>query len=84
MRHDYVFRILGPLLVTDGDEQIEISGIRRQKLLVALLLQTNQVVTLGRLVDAIWDDAPPASAHGQVRICVSGLRRLLRGGNTTA
>ncbi|AVZ74333.1 transcriptional regulator [Streptomyces lunaelactis] len=79
MRNEHVFRILGPLLVTSGDEQIEISGIRRQKLLAALLLQTNQVVSLGRLVDAMWDDHPPASAHGQIRICVSGLRRLLRG-----
>ncbi|GAA3101335.1 AfsR/SARP family transcriptional regulator BagI/FevR [Streptomyces rectiviolaceus] len=79
MRDDYVFRILGPLLVTNGDEQIEINGIRRQKLLAALLLQTNQVVSLNRLVDAMWDEKPPASAHGQIRICVSGLRRLLRG-----
>ncbi|MFI9583645.1 AfsR/SARP family transcriptional regulator BagI/FevR [Streptomyces sp. NPDC052236] len=79
MRDDYVFRILGPLLVTNGDEQIEISGIRRQKLLAALLLQANQVVPLGRLVDAMWDEKPPESADGQIRICVSGLRRLLRG-----
>ncbi|MGP3966763.1 AfsR/SARP family transcriptional regulator BagI/FevR [Streptomyces sp. 6N223] len=64
--------------MTDGDEQIEIGGIRRQKLLATLLLQSNQVVSLDRLVDAMWDDKPPASAHGQVRICVSGLRRLLR------
>nr|AKA27633.1 BagI [Streptomyces sp. Tu 4128]QBQ52987.1 SARP-family transcriptional activator [Streptomyces sp.] len=77
---DYVFRILGPLLVTNGGEPIEISGIRRQKLLAALLLQPNQMVSLDRLVDTMWDDKPPASAHGQIRICVSGLRRLLRGG----
>ncbi|GGW48568.1 MULTISPECIES: AfsR/SARP family transcriptional regulator BagI/FevR [Streptomyces] len=76
---EYAFRILGPLLVTNGDEPIEISGIRRQKLLAALLLQPNQMVSLDRLVDALWDDNPPASARGQIRICVSGLRRLLRG-----
>ncbi|WP_078965851.1 AfsR/SARP family transcriptional regulator BagI/FevR [Streptomyces aureocirculatus] len=78
MRNDYAFRILGPLVVMNGDERIEISGIRRQKLLATLLLQVQQVVSLDRLVDAIWDDEPPASARGQVRICVSGLRRLLR------
>ncbi|MFH8973773.1 AfsR/SARP family transcriptional regulator BagI/FevR [Streptomyces sp. NPDC017890] len=77
---DYAFRILGPLFVANGGEQIEIGGIRRQKLLAALLLQPNQMVSLDRLVDAMWDDKPPASAHGQIRICVSGLRRLLRGG----
>ncbi|MEJ1200612.1 AfsR/SARP family transcriptional regulator BagI/FevR [Streptomyces sp. BB1-1-1] len=77
---DHVFHILGPLLVTNGGEPIEISGIRRQKLLAALLLQPNQMVSLDRLVDVMWDDKPPASAHGQIRICVSGLRRLLRGG----
>ncbi|MFJ8147040.1 AfsR/SARP family transcriptional regulator BagI/FevR [Streptomyces sp. NPDC096048] len=66
--------------MTNGGERIEISGIRRQKLLAALLLQPNQMVSLDRLVDVMWDDKPPASAHGQIRICVSGLRRLLRGG----
>ncbi|MEV6393755.1 AfsR/SARP family transcriptional regulator BagI/FevR [Streptomyces sp. NPDC051907] len=66
--------------MTDGGEEIEISGTRRQKLLAALLLQPNQMVSLDRLVDAMWEDQPPASAHGQIRICVSGLRRLLRGG----
>ncbi|MFD7688829.1 AfsR/SARP family transcriptional regulator BagI/FevR [Streptomyces sp. NPDC059781] len=65
--------------MTNGGEKIDISGVRRQKLLAALLLQPNQMVSLDRLVDAMWDDKPPASAHGQIRICVSGLRRLLRG-----
>lgn len=77
--HEHVFGILGPLQVANGGEQIDISGIRRKKLLAALLLQANQMVSLGRLVDAMWDEDPPASAHGQIRICVSGLRRLLRG-----
>lgn len=76
---DYAFRILGPLLVTNGGERIDINGVRRQKLLAALLLHPNQTVSLDRLVDAMWDENPPASAHGQIRICVSGLRRLLRG-----
>ncbi|MFF0202702.1 AfsR/SARP family transcriptional regulator BagI/FevR [Streptomyces sp. NPDC005017] len=65
--------------MTNGGEEIEISGTRRQKLLAALLLQPNQMVSLDRLVDAMWDDQPPASAHGQIRICVSGLRRMLGG-----
>ncbi|MQY10076.1 hypothetical protein SRB5_01800 [Streptomyces sp. RB5] len=78
MSDAYEFRILGPLLVTNSDQHIEISGIRRRKLLATLLLQSGRLVSLDRLTDAIWDDEPPSSAHGQVRICVSGLRRLLR------
>ncbi|WP_328916094.1 MULTISPECIES: AfsR/SARP family transcriptional regulator [unclassified Streptomyces] len=49
---------------------------RQQALLTALLLEADHVVPLERLVDVIWNEAPPASAKSQVRICVSGLRRL--------
>nr|CTQ92564.1 FAD-dependent oxygenase [Kibdelosporangium sp. MJ126-NF4] len=54
---------------------VAIGGMRQQTLLTMLLLEANHVVGVDRLIDAIWDSAPPASAKDQVRICVSGLRR---------
>lgn len=30
-----------------------------------------------RLIDAVWDDEPPATARGQIQFCVSALRRRL-------
>ncbi|OWV12014.1 hypothetical protein B5D80_03645 [Micromonospora wenchangensis] len=45
-----------------------------------LLLEPNRVVTVERLVDAVWDNTPPPTAKEQVRICVSFIRRALTGG----
>lgn len=42
-----------------------------------MLLDVNRVVPTSRLVDALWDDQPPATAKSQVQICVSALRRQL-------
>jgi len=69
------YRLLGPLAAEYAGEHIRLGGCRQQILLTMLLLEANQVVHLERLIDAIWDESPPASARNQVRICVSGLRR---------
>jgi DNA-binding SARP family transcriptional activator len=42
-----------------------------------LLLDANCVVSTAQLADALWDDAPPTTARGQVQICVSALRKTL-------
>ncbi|GAA4094929.1 AfsR/SARP family transcriptional regulator [Actinomadura miaoliensis] len=42
-----------------------------------LLLEANRVVPVSRLVDALWNETPPATAKSQVHISVSALRRLL-------
>ncbi|MFE6615864.1 helix-turn-helix domain-containing protein [Amycolatopsis sp. NPDC057786] len=52
---------------------------RQATVLSVLLLNANRVVGIDRLVDAVWDTEPPATAHTQVRICVSALRANLGG-----
>lgn len=81
-KQEFLYRLLGPLAVEYAGEHIRLGGLRQQILLTMLLLEANQVVHLERLIDAIWDESPPASARNQVRICVSGLRRqfALKGG----
>ncbi|MCQ4041462.1 BTAD domain-containing putative transcriptional regulator [Streptantibioticus rubrisoli] len=69
-------RILGSLEVEFAGEVFAVSGARQQTLLTMLVLHANEVVPVPRLVEAMWDDAPPSSAMTQVRICVSRLRRL--------
>lgn len=71
------FRVLGPLVVWCGDDIIEFNGYRQQTMLSMLLLEANRIVTIDRLVDAVWGDTPPGSARNQVRICVSQIRRKL-------
>jgi len=72
------FRILGPLRMgADGRSILE--GQRQQRLVAALLLASGEVVTVAQLVDAIWDERPPATAKRQVQNAISALRRQLPG-----
>ncbi|MFD3354530.1 AfsR/SARP family transcriptional regulator [Streptomyces fradiae] len=65
--------MLGRIRLADG----EVGGARLRTLLAALLLDTNRMVTVDRLVDALWDAAPPASAIANIRTHVWTLRRLI-------
>lgn len=74
------FRVLGSLEVWSGDQRIPVVGVRHQRVLAMLLLAANRVVSLDRLVEAAWDDEPPATAARQVRKTVANLRQRLPGG----
>src|ERR1043166_9296359 len=63
------FRILGPLEVVGASGQLSFAP-RQRIVLSMLLLEPNRVVTIERLVDAVWDNKPPSTAKEQVRICV--------------
>jgi DNA-binding SARP family transcriptional activator/tetratricopeptide (TPR) repeat protein len=69
------FGILGPLQVGDG--QAAITAGRDRTVLAMLLLRAGRVVPVDELVDAVWEDDPPATARGQLQTCVSRLRRRL-------
>ncbi|MFD5000733.1 AfsR/SARP family transcriptional regulator [Streptomyces buecherae] len=71
------FRILGALDVRTGCERVPVPGARRQRLLAALLLAPNTVVSLSRLIEMTWDDEPPPTATKQLRNSVSALRECL-------
>ncbi|HEV8562190.1 MAG TPA: BTAD domain-containing putative transcriptional regulator [Actinophytocola sp.] len=70
-------RLLGPLEVWSGGRYIELRGGRAHKLLAALALEPDRTVPIGRLVDVLWDDDPPATAVRQVRNIAAAVRRLL-------
>jgi YVTN family beta-propeller protein len=71
------FRILGPLAVEDDGRALELGAVKQQSLLGALLLRANEVVSVTRLIDELWDDAPPATAPKLVQGYVSHLRKRL-------
>jgi DNA-binding SARP family transcriptional activator len=71
------FGILGPLAVTDGTQDVTITAGRDRIVLAMLLLQHDRIVGIDELLDAMWDDGPPATARGQLQNCVSRLRRML-------
>jgi predicted ATPase/DNA-binding SARP family transcriptional activator len=72
--------VLGPLEVRVGaGEPVEVVGPRLRALLIRLALDPGRVVLTGQLVDAVWDEDPPAGAANALQSLVSRLRRLLPG-----
>lgn len=72
------FEVLGPLRVLDGDgRSLRIGGTRERSLLARLLISANHVVTVDRLIDDLWDDAPPPTARQSLHVHLSRLRKTL-------
>ncbi|MGH3346379.1 MAG: AfsR/SARP family transcriptional regulator, partial [Nocardioides sp.] len=72
-------RVLGPLEVWSSGQELPLAGARVRTMLALLALNVGRVVAVERLVDALWDGAPPETAVGQVYTTVWQLRRLLGG-----
>src|SRR5439155_6574620 len=70
------YRILGPLEVFEDGLPLKIFG-KPRAVLAMLLLNANQVVSADRLVDALWEQAPPDSAQKALQVYVSRLRKAL-------
>lgn len=72
--------ILGPLAIEQDGVEVALGGGRLRALLTRLALDAGGAVTTGRLVDALWDGAPPADELHALQSLVSRLRRALGGG----
>ena len=73
------YSLLGPLEVSHHGERIQIGGQRQQIILATLLLEAGHIVPVNRLIESIWDTAPPATAREQVQNCLGDVRRRLLG-----
>jgi DNA-binding SARP family transcriptional activator/tetratricopeptide (TPR) repeat protein len=71
------FRLLGPVEVWRGPERLAISSRHQRSVLAALALRPGRVVSVGALVDAVWEEESPPSARRQVIKLVSRLRGAL-------
>ena len=71
------FRLLGPLEVRRGSDQVSLGGGRPRALLALLLVHRGEAVSTDRIVDELWGESPPRSARHMVEVYVSGLRREL-------
>jgi DNA-binding SARP family transcriptional activator len=71
------FGILGPLEVQSAEEPVALGGPKQRALLAALLLDAGRVVSVDRLVDSLWGDAPPATAIASLQNFVAQLRKAL-------
>jgi DNA-binding SARP family transcriptional activator len=71
------FAILGPLMVHDGESQIDVPKGRQRVLLAALLVHAGTPVAADALAEVVWDESPPPSADVTLRSHVLRLRRVL-------
>ena len=71
------FRILGPLEVMSPSGPIRLGGPRQRSVLAILLLDANRVVSIDRLADELYGEAPPVTAVTQMHRQISELRGLL-------
>jgi ABC-type transport system substrate-binding protein/DNA-binding SARP family transcriptional activator/DNA-binding beta-propeller fold protein YncE len=74
------FRILGPLEVARDDGPLDLPAGKPRALLAVLLLHQGEVVSVDRLVDELWGEAPPPTAAKNVQGYVARLRRVLGNG----
>ena len=56
------FQLLGPVCVTHDGQEVPLGPSKQRALLAALLLDAGRVVSVERLTEALWEDAPPSSA----------------------
>jgi DNA-binding SARP family transcriptional activator len=72
------YRLLGPMVIGES-ALMRLAGRRQARVMAALLLDANQVVSVDRLVDVVWHESPPAQAVKVARNTVSLLRARLSG-----
>jgi DNA-binding SARP family transcriptional activator len=71
------FRILGTLEAVEGGRTVPLGPPQQRAVLALLLLYPDTVVSTERLVDALWEERPPASAPKIVQNYVWQLRKAL-------
>ncbi len=77
------YRVLGPLQVLLDGAPVTVPAGRCRALLATLLLRANEFVSVGELVERLWDGAPPDPdrAHKTLQMVVNRLRQALGAAN---
>ncbi|WP_460370803.1 AfsR/SARP family transcriptional regulator, partial [Actinocorallia lasiicapitis] len=82
MDTDLRFSVLGPLRAWRGDEAVPLGPPKQRQVLALLLLAGGAIVPRQRLIDALWPEGAPLTAHKAVHGHVGRLRRVLEPGRT--
>ncbi|MEU4355680.1 AfsR/SARP family transcriptional regulator [Streptomyces virginiae] len=83
----FEFRVLGPITAWRDGLAVRLNGRKTRSVLAALLLRSDHVVPVERLVAILWGESPPPTAVAQIQKCVSQLRGelgpelIIRSGN---
>lgn len=71
------FRVLGPLEVIGPGGVVKIGSGLQRAILAILVLHVGETVSTDHLMDEVWGDDPPPTAHHAIGVHVSRLRRAL-------
>lgn len=69
------FEALGPLSAFSNGVPVRLGGPKERLVLACLLTAGGRVVSVDKLVDVLWGDAPPDRAVATLQVHVSNLRR---------
>jgi DNA-binding SARP family transcriptional activator len=70
-------RLLGPIEVERDGEPAALGGQKPRTLFAVLALEPGRVVSVDRLVEALWPGEPPDTAAHAIQVYVSQLRKAL-------
>lgn len=71
------FSVFGPVSAWRDGVELDLGGPKQRAVLAILVLSGDDVVSVDRIVDAVWGDDPPARAVETVQVSVSRLRRAI-------
>jgi predicted ATPase/DNA-binding SARP family transcriptional activator len=71
------FRVLGPLEVVVEGESARLGGPRPRAVLGVLLAHAGRAVSVERLIEQVWGDAPPPTASSALQVHLSALRKII-------
>ena len=72
-------RLLGLVEASHEGRTVPLGGAKPRALLAILALEANAPVSADRLIEGLWGERPPATAHKAVQVLVSQLRKQLAG-----
>ncbi|MEV4658638.1 BTAD domain-containing putative transcriptional regulator [Micromonospora sp. NPDC049301] len=71
------FGLLGDLQAQVDGQPLNLGHVRQRCVLAALLVDVNQVVQVGQLIDRVWGEHAPSGAHATLYSYLSRLRTCL-------
>lgn len=72
--------LLGPVAARVDGAEVPIGSVKQRMLIARIALAGPQVVSVDRLVEALWGEEPPANARGNIQSYVSRVRAAIGDG----
>lgn len=69
--------VLGPLQVTLDDAAVALGTPKQRAVLAMLVMNRNRPVSIDSLINAVWEQCPPAEARASLHTYISNLRRMI-------